>query len=210
MSRKAQNSFLVLTTLGVYLGLLMVGGAAPQVLAHSATTRTFEITDEIEVKDDLDNKPDEATTVENLTSETFVAFADAYAEFVLDSYRDDLRFAEEIKRKCPNGCRLSYLTYFTTFSPTLEKFFNASHYTGSKEWVGDNLHREIEIKYSPSPSELSRLQSAFSIDPKRSRRPLQPIIESSTVRVEPRNRHLVIVTRLPRAGLDALLAKDAK
>ena len=48
-----------LTTLGVYLGLLVVGGAAPQVLAHSATTRNFEITDEIEVKDDLDNKPDD-------------------------------------------------------------------------------------------------------------------------------------------------------
>jgi hypothetical protein len=62
--RKAQNSFLVLTTLGVYLGLLMVGGAAPQVLAHSATTRNFEITDEIEVKDDLDNKPDDERTDE--------------------------------------------------------------------------------------------------------------------------------------------------
>jgi hypothetical protein len=50
---------LFLTTLGVYLGLLVVGGAAPQVLAHSATTRNFEITDEIEVKDDLDKKPDD-------------------------------------------------------------------------------------------------------------------------------------------------------
>jgi len=47
-----------LTTLGVYLGLLVVGGAAPQTFAHSATTRNFELVDEIEVKDDLDNKPD--------------------------------------------------------------------------------------------------------------------------------------------------------
>jgi hypothetical protein len=53
---------LFLTTLGVYLGLLVVGGAAPQALAHSATTRNFEITDEIEVKDDLDNKPDDERT----------------------------------------------------------------------------------------------------------------------------------------------------
>ena len=189
----------------------MVGGAAPQVLAHSATTRTFEITDEIEVKDDLDNKPDETASIENVASETFAAFADAYAEFVLDSYRDDLRFAEKMERKCPNGCRLSYLTYFTTFSPTLEKFFRVSDYTQNIDWVGDTLHRETEIKHSPSPFELSGLQSAFAIDPKRSKRWLQPIIESSTVQIEPRNRHLVIVTRLPRADLDALLlAKDAK
>ena len=59
MARKAQNSILLLTTLGVYLGLLVAGGAAPQVLAHSATTRNFEITDEIEIKDDVDRDPDE-------------------------------------------------------------------------------------------------------------------------------------------------------
>ena len=59
MARKAQNSILLLTTLGVYIGLLVAGGAAPQVLAHSATTRNFEITDEIEVKDDVDRDPDE-------------------------------------------------------------------------------------------------------------------------------------------------------
>jgi hypothetical protein len=60
--KKAQNSILLLTTLGVYLGLLVAGGAAPQVLAHSATTRNFEITDEIEIKDDIDRDPDERIT----------------------------------------------------------------------------------------------------------------------------------------------------
>lgn len=59
MARKAQNSILLLTTLGVYLGLLVAGGAAPQVLAHSATTRNFDITDEIELKEELDRDPDE-------------------------------------------------------------------------------------------------------------------------------------------------------
>jgi hypothetical protein len=59
MARKAQNSILLLTTLGVYFGLLVAGGAAPQVLAHSATTRNFEITDEIEINDEIDTDPDE-------------------------------------------------------------------------------------------------------------------------------------------------------
>lgn len=54
---KANNSILFLTTLGVYLGLVLVG--ATPVLGHAATTRNFEIADEIEIKDDLDRKPDD-------------------------------------------------------------------------------------------------------------------------------------------------------
>ena len=59
-NRKTQNSILFLATLGVYLGLFIAGGAAPQVFAHSATTRGFEISDEIEVKDDLDTNPEDS------------------------------------------------------------------------------------------------------------------------------------------------------
>ena len=54
--RKNQNSILVLATLGVYLGLVLAG-ATPQVLAQAAMTREFNVKDEIEVKDDLDTKP---------------------------------------------------------------------------------------------------------------------------------------------------------
>jgi hypothetical protein len=57
---KNHNSIVFLTTLGVYLGLVLAGGASPQVFAHSALTRHFEIQDEIEVKDDLDKKPEPA------------------------------------------------------------------------------------------------------------------------------------------------------
>jgi len=55
--RKGQNSILFLTTLGVYLGLVLVG-ATPQVLANAATTRSFDIRDEIEFQDKLDKDPD--------------------------------------------------------------------------------------------------------------------------------------------------------
>ncbi len=55
-NRKANNSILVLATLGVYLGLVLVG-ATPQVLAQAAMARQFNVKDEIEVKDDLDKKP---------------------------------------------------------------------------------------------------------------------------------------------------------
>lgn len=55
--RRTQNSILFLTTLGVYLGLVLVG--ATPVLGHAATTRNFELLDEIEFKDDLDKKPND-------------------------------------------------------------------------------------------------------------------------------------------------------
>ncbi len=55
--RSKNNSIIFLTTLSVYLGLVLVGGATPSVLAQAATTRNFNIQDEIEVKDDLDKKP---------------------------------------------------------------------------------------------------------------------------------------------------------
>src|SRR5438046_1061193 len=44
-------------TLGVYLGLVLVD-ATPQVLANAATTRNFDIRDEIEFQDKVDKDPD--------------------------------------------------------------------------------------------------------------------------------------------------------
>jgi hypothetical protein len=57
--RNRNNSIIFLTTLSVYLGLVLVGGVAPTVLAQAATTRNFNVQDEIEVKDDLDKKPED-------------------------------------------------------------------------------------------------------------------------------------------------------
>ncbi len=55
---KNYNSIVFFTTLSVYLGLVLVGGTPP-VLAFAALTRNFDIQNEIEVKDDLDKKPDD-------------------------------------------------------------------------------------------------------------------------------------------------------
>ena len=55
---KNQNSILFLTTLGVYLGLVLAG-ATPQVVAQrAAMARTFDIKDEIERSDEFDGDPD--------------------------------------------------------------------------------------------------------------------------------------------------------
>ncbi|MBK7392901.1 MAG: hypothetical protein IPI64_06300 [Chloracidobacterium sp.] len=65
-NRKNQNSILLLATLGVYLGLVLAG-ATPQVLANAATAKQFDLRDEIEMVDDLDNKPDQASSIETET-----------------------------------------------------------------------------------------------------------------------------------------------
>jgi hypothetical protein len=57
LNKKNQNSILFLTTLGVYIGLLMVGSTPGVVVQQGAMTRNFEISDEIEVNDDLDRDP---------------------------------------------------------------------------------------------------------------------------------------------------------
>ncbi len=58
-ARSKNNSIVFLTTLSVYLGLVLVGGAMSPVLAQAALARNFDIQDEIEVKDNLDKKPDD-------------------------------------------------------------------------------------------------------------------------------------------------------
>lgn len=56
--RRTKNSLIFLTTLGVYLGLVLVG-SCPTVLAQAATTRDYDIRSEVVVEDDLDKKPDD-------------------------------------------------------------------------------------------------------------------------------------------------------
>lgn len=83
--RKNQNSILVLATLGVYLGLVLVG-ATPQVLAQAAMARQFNVKDEIEVKDDLDKKPGE-------DSDPFAATLQIYVRD-LENYLNDVSAAD--------------------------------------------------------------------------------------------------------------------
>lgn len=69
---RKNNSILFLTTLGVYLGLMLVGGASPQVFAHGALTRNFELQDEIELSDDLEKKPDGDAAALSLSIATYL------------------------------------------------------------------------------------------------------------------------------------------
>jgi hypothetical protein len=232
LSRKAQNSFLVLTTLGVYLGLLMVGGAAPQVLAHSATTRTFEITDEIEVKDDLDNKPD----------------ADAVLEQFAESLEDIYRVAAEISAEDVEGLEKSHYdfnNFVTVFRDGGSRFVSRPEFNGGERTFSgryssairdlydaflprsEDFHERLRIDFRLTSSDLEfranfvagsdtlagdigdALSRALQSRKERELEVRRTLIYSET-KIDVDGDRVLVVTRLPRAGLDALLAKDAK
>ena len=81
--RKGQNSILFVATLGVYLGLVLVG--APHVLAQAATTRPFDVKDEIELKDEFDGSPD----IEELKSLITNAVESSIASFIYQIRESD-------------------------------------------------------------------------------------------------------------------------
>ncbi len=86
---KNYNSIVFLTTLSVYLGLVLAGGAVPTVLAQAATTRGFDIKNEIVIEDDLDKKPDELS--EDIEIVDNFKLTNAITSFV-----DDLKKLESI------------------------------------------------------------------------------------------------------------------
>lgn len=108
--RNKNNSIIFLTTLSVYLGLVLVG--APPILAHAALTRNFDFQAEVEVKDDLDNKPDDfaGEKIQSLKS-TNQAIAD-YAEVIKV-------FLEASREANPNGFSFSWETK-TDFAGNLQ------------------------------------------------------------------------------------------
>lgn len=60
-TKRTQNSVIFLATLGVYIGLLMAG-SSPGIIAQqsAAMTRNFELSEEFEVRDELDRDPEHA------------------------------------------------------------------------------------------------------------------------------------------------------
>ena len=250
-SRRTQNSFLVLTTLGVYLGLLMVGGAAPQVLAHSATTRNFEITDEIEIKDDLDNKPDDERSDERsdvrLSLITYFQDVEAFVKTLrrlggtkyFDAASDSFEVNQTTQLPCVAANRTGsytankFITKNEQIRPWLESFsklltdgyslgdclpnsrFAPVETTDSKfNFRLDKDALAIDVAVRKSSPEAAKMLAGDIADTfaalKKSEADSirQKLYEATKFRSE--NDQIFVVTHMPRAALDPLLAKDAK
>ncbi len=247
-TRKNQNSILVLATLGVYLGLVLVG-ATPQVLAQAAMTKQFNVKDEIEVKDDLDKKPDPSVEEFDDAIETY--FKD------LKHFVGNLRKLRSIDEF--NTSFHTFNTHHIAFSPCPatgigmsrdEKSYidrwlvpvieEANFAADNANFLSDCLPVEdvakgskaksaglalsfdkTELKYGLSFNFLSvergksihdDLVAAFQkfyIETEGDEGLLITVLYENT-KLTQANNQIFITTRLPRAGLDSLLASSAK
>jgi hypothetical protein len=197
--RKNYNSIVFLTTLSLYLGLVLAGGATPSVLAQAATTRNFDIKSEIVVEDDLDKKPDDELLAElkNNPEKPDKQFIEQHAETILALLEAD-RPAEDDE-------------LFGGSLPTLRNdvLLGGIEYTLDKDKLLSKLN--LKSKFETDIASVGR--SCFSgLDSRRLKTPDRTenaISENSQTTFE--NNQVFIVTRLPRASIDDSLAdKNAR
>lgn len=231
MSKKANhNSIIFLTTLSVYLGLVLVGGAAAPVLAHSAMTRNFDIKNEIVFEDDLDKKPDEdekALDVYVLTLRNLFSLAKDFSAKESKNLRNNKyefdcalthAFDSAYNISCGGGSGL----FWSGFVPPMEEISNVFPHQKEKdkEQVKFNLILSGEEFYLKTiltqefkeQAEIYQnyYDTALSIKKlKQTDNPQIVIYQNTEITFE--NNQVFIVTRLPRGSIDALLAeKDAQ
>ena len=244
VNRKNQNSILVLATLGVYLGLVLVG-ATPQVLAQAAMTKQFNVKDEVEVKDDLDKGPDDCEKLAAKLREkkqrypvdeiTFFSYSSAFTE--LTSALSQLKsppFSLTGNTFGDVGLPTSAAVYFDNARPrlisgkaryklentllTLARLFPAAKADGRERFQfalslddnglvstvkilrQDNVDAHQAFIAYDSLADLWRCTPATTTD----------VLVSKNTQVTWENNQVIVITRLPRAGLDSLLAANAK
>lgn len=234
---KNYNSIVFLTTLSVYLGLVLIG--APPILAHAAMTRHFDIQNEIEVKDDLDKKPDdeiEKIREIDITQALIIFVEDLQKLRSIGKYNplDENVFSKQntysIGRSSiqnpPNAwVSLAADEFFEKlFINNFEKLVDKSKSQSNERFlkttckfkiVLDKSIFELKIEIIKDSSQASvslaeNLNHLFQLKIDQSTDlSVKSIYESTNITYE--NNQVFIITRLPRGSLDALLArKDAQ
>jgi len=237
---KNQNSLLVLTTLGVYLGLVLLG-ATPQVLAQAAMTRQFSVKDEVQRKDDLDdNPPPSDNGLEAYITES-QAFLDRLRELGVSPDSNGFDYDQVSFIPC-EGDRplLSVTTKHPKPSDPIKKLID--QFAGSLvrglgfadcvptivkdgETKGVNTYLrvalvekgfivELNIKKASSVDAnvlADQLRTAIPlIDPSRYSTSGIQILKYSNIAYDLNKDSVKVFTALPRAALDPLLAIEAK
>ncbi len=211
-TRKNQNSILVLATLGVYLGLVLAG-ATPQVLAQAAMTKHFDVKDEIEVKDDLDKKPDGKEC-----DKPYTALEKAGVEFLATYFRGIDRSVKSYGDSQSKGYEIS--TNITS-AGILSDFDNPFTKVNKNITAGfldqrideNGLYFQLLLKGNPNEYLESSLYSAVGLGLevfKCRHTASNANLLATNTSTSSVNDQVFIVTRLPRAGLDSLLAANAK
>jgi hypothetical protein len=240
-NHKANNSILVLATLGVYLGLVLVV-SMQQVIAQETMTKQFNVKDEVEATDGLDKKP---IGLSPSTKRNEDLFGNAVSELIQNLYRLD-----QGKKFSSNETRHLAVTDFSYYesdnTPSFlesgpiskhaskvfveaavkisESFFRKAPDLGVDDYLGgwpngvsvdlktDPDWLSLNIKF-PTKSDVAANLLFGEIDLNRLRTNSNSSLKTyllDNTRVSCENNQVFIVTRLPRAGLDSLLAGVAK
>ena len=212
-NRKNYNSIVFLTTLSVYLGLVLAGGAMPTVLAQAATTRGFDIKNEIVVEDDLDKKPDDDENFSELKGTSDKAdsqFIEQYAKTILALVRLSKIDGYEITTNASFGFEENDELLNQLF-PTLRKdlAINGFNYSLNKNNFSSRFNLKSRFDNDISPFGYSYVSSLNPLRFESQNKPENVILKNTEITFE--NNQVFIVTRLPRGSIDALLAqKDAQ
>jgi hypothetical protein len=229
---KNNNSILFLTTLGVYIGLLMAG-ASPTVIAQqsAAMARSFDVKDEIEVKDDLDNKPDAdavigqfALGVENIYRAVVEASVNNLVE-VENGHYDFFNFITVFPKGGASFVSKGEFNHITrcygNYTKPLINLYDA--FLPRSEEAHEQLRVDFQISQSDfefcvnlftESEEIAEELGAFLSSALLSRKEIELDLRRSYIysrtKIDVERDRLMVVTHLPRADLDPLLAMDAK
>ena len=231
---KSYNRIVFFTTLSVYLGLVLAG-ATPQVLSYAATTRAFDIRNEIEFKDDLDNKPDEDLIAQSIIGiasnlDKFSKSKEFNWETKSEISVEGLGFCKSDNSPAFEGSSLPSINEriykiisedFVRIGRNLNKLKSDSglgdFYEGYPEGINFDLvtnHRalDLEITVNLKSDEIAQkffnlVNSSVSKNTSLSKKSKSALIYENT-QVSFKNNQVFIVTRLPRGSIDSLLAKN--
>lgn len=242
--KQNHNSITFLTTLSVYLGLVLVGGTAP-VLAHSALTRNFDINNEIVFEEDLDKKPDD-DLAQNVEKCENLKIAEALVNFLanlkeqekrgnFDPIRDRCLFyrteseefesrnitnieadieADWLKEIIGNLISTAQTKDVQSISGWTANSENRNSRKSSVEIKSDYNEFSLTFAFNKKSSKTAKIaakcfQDIFVDKKVRAQSLTETVIYENTVSFS-ENNQVFIVTRLPRASIDALLTeKDA-
>ncbi len=238
--RNKNNSIIFLTTLSVYLGLVLVGAPAT-VLAQAALASRLEVKDRIEKKDDLDKNPDDFAdgNIQSLEScnRVILDYAEVVKVLLEASWQANTnRFTFESETKSDYVGNLQAKRFFFTnfdqkerntrqifhtIDAALYKLFELfpvqTSYDESNVIVSFKLSDKgftTESRFlQKDSSNAQELLFAYNANLEYLKREIvnerQALILKHT-EVLAENNQFVIITRLPRGSLPALLAKDAQ
>jgi hypothetical protein len=207
---------------------VLVGGTPP-ILAHAALTRNFDVQNEIEVKDNLDKKPDDEKALTNYASsfeELFVLTSDYLAKnqkqlggrYEFDCLVNVGIYADGSGHtvRCSGGSGL----FWGGFISPLVKLNQAFFHTNAKEsqQVRINLVLSSEefllktVLNQDLPEQAEQYRNFYNVG--LSRIKIQQLDSSKTnlyenTKISSENNQVFIVTRLPRGSLEDHL-KNAK